>query len=273
MKHERTSAESLVCRLLTPVLLALLNACMPVPFGTSADDRLGDGARCDDDKQCKSGTCSRDSRLCTHSFCDCPGDTCTSGGEPSPDCASGWTCVYYETVLGDIGEVFNIDRDTDGGYCRPLCAAGCPDHYTCQDGKFCTVDSRWADPVPSVEWSGAVAGAQSGRGAQAEVELEQGQTVMLHASAESPLGLSLQGFAWTVTYAGRSQEQQVGSDISVTLDENTEYARAELTVSDSEYRTGLFTLTFSGCFGAGRTCGYQGSGCCDACDRASNTCL
>jgi hypothetical protein len=254
-------------------MLLWLASCVPAPFGSHADDKKADGSRCDVNDECKSGSCGKNSRLCSHSYCDCPGDTCASGGETSPDCSIGWKCVYFETVLGDIGEAFNIDRDRDGGYCRPTCAAGCPEHYVCQDGMFCSPDSHWADPIPSVTWSGAVAGAQGGRNGKAQVQLEQGQTVELNASAESPLGFPLQTFEWTVTYESRSQEQQSGRSISIMLDEKTSYARAELSVRDADYRTGLFTVTFDGCFGAGRTCGYQGSGCCSECDKTNNTCM
>ena len=28
----------------------------------------------------------------------------------------------YETILGDVGEFFGVERDRDGGYCHPLCS-------------------------------------------------------------------------------------------------------------------------------------------------------
>src|SRR5262245_33527193 len=88
--------------------LFLSAACVAAPF---SEQRKGkpDGSRCDEDEECVSGACGDYSHLCGHSFCDCPGDTCSKGGEPSPDCSAGWTCVYYETIFGDIGEVFDIE--------------------------------------------------------------------------------------------------------------------------------------------------------------------
>lgn len=269
MKHARGAGGPFVGKLLT----LLLCACVPAPFGAGDEDKKSDGTRCDIDAECKSGTCGRNSRLCTHSFCDCPGDTCTRGGEQSPDCSPGWTCVYYETVAGDIGEVFNIDRDTDGGYCRPTCAAGCPEHYTCSDGMFCSVDSSWADPVPRVEWSGGAEGSGGGRNQMTRVALERGQSVQLRASAESPLGLQVQTFEWQLMFGGRRTEMFSEPDVSFTLDEMISDVRAELAVRDPDYRTGLYTIIFEGCTGAGGVCGYEGSGCCNGCDKPNKTCL
>lgn len=270
MKQGRGSAGPAVGRVLMPWLLGLY-ACVPAPFGASDDDKLQDGARCNQDAECKSGTCSRHSRLCSHSFCDCPGDTCTNGGEPSPDCAEGWLCVYYETVLGDIGEVFNIARDTDGGYCRPTCAAGCPEHYICKDGQFCSVDSNWADPVPHVEWSGGASGSDSGRNRMIETPLERGQSVELRARAESPLGLPVETFEWTIGYGSRT-EMLSGAEVGLQLDETSSYVSAQLVVRDPDYRSALFSIVFMGCTGAGGACGYQGSGCCNGCDMGAGVC-
>jgi hypothetical protein len=190
----------------------------------------------------------------------------------SPDCSPGWKCVYYETVFGDIGEVFNIDRDSDGGYCQRPCAGGCPEHYMCRDGEWCTPDSNWPNPIPTAQWTGGSEGSLGGRDQMKVVPLEIGQSVMLSATGESPLGLPVQTFLWTITQGSRGQEMVDGPTASFTLADTGSYVRVELSVRDSEYRTSMLTVTFDGCFGAGKTCGYQGSGCCTTCDKTNNTC-
>ncbi|HET6339146.1 MAG TPA: hypothetical protein VFG30_38260 [Polyangiales bacterium] len=252
--------------------LCVASACVVAPFG---DGRSGadDGSECDVNDDCKSKVCNL-MKLCAHSQCDCPGDSCTEGGETSHDCASGWLCVYYESLLGDIGEVFGQEHDYDAGSCQAPCKAGCPEHYSCNAGGiWCSADASWADPVPSVSWSGAAEGELSGRGTTQIVPLEIGQPVTLSAEASSPLGMSVRDFKWTWSDQSGATMQVDGHSATFMLEENQMSGRADLQVSDPDMRTGQLSVQFHGCFGTGKACGWQGSGCCTTCDDKKEFCL
>jgi hypothetical protein len=60
--------------------------------------------------------------------------------------------------------------------------------------------------------------------------------------------------------------------VAVTIPEGGSFTRAELTVTDAKMRAGLLYVVFEACSGTGGQCGYQGSGCCNGCDDASNLC-
>jgi hypothetical protein len=247
----------------------LASACIVAPLD-STKTGLPDGAECERKEDCRSHACNHN-RLCAHSYCECPGKTCTDGGEASPDCSDGWLCVYYESILHGVGEFFGSDGDPNGGTCRPTCAATCPAHYIC-GGTFCEPDPDWANPVPSVSWSGDAEGTLSGAGQTTTVKLENGKMVRLSASAESPVDVAIKTYAWTVV--GDSGEPQMleGMGADVVLDSGS-YRRAELRVSDADLRSSLVTVTFQVCLGTGAKCGYQGSGCCNECDAAKQFCL
>ena len=248
-----------------------LNGCLAVPIG---DEEVGlaDGALCEEDADCRSGLCGRNNKLCGHSTCDCPGDTCDAMGEVSPDCAEGWVCSYYETIFGDVGEFFGVERDRDGGYCHPLCSAGCPEHYVCSGGHFCRPDDSWADPIATVSWSGGAQGTTSGRNGMASASLERGATVTLMASASSPIGAQIRSYTWNLV-TSHMQSAMEGTRVELSLPIDASFMRAELQVIDADSRAGTTQVSFDACTGRGGTCGYMGSGCCsDQCDRSTNTC-
>jgi hypothetical protein len=178
--------------------------------------------------------------------------------------------VYYESVFESIGEVFDVEHDMDGGYCQPLCEAGCPEHYACR-GRFCVAQSEWVNPQPTVTWSGAVEGALDGLGHR-DVEVEAGLPVTLTASATSPIDAEITAYQWTIVRGSGEREQIEATSVEVAAEAGS-YVRAELIVSDAELHNALVSVTFSACSGAGTQCGYQGSGCCVGCDDATNTCL
>ena len=252
-------------------LLLLASGCIAMPL---EDEEVGraDGALCEQDGDCRSGLCGRQSKLCGHSTCDCPGETCDEMGEASPDCAKGWVCSYYSSIIGDVGEVFGFDRDRDGGYCHPLCSAGCPEHYLCGDGHFCVPDTSWANPIATIRWSGGAEGTTSGGNGLASAEIERGAAVTLDASARSPIGAEIKSYAWTIVES-HQQLQMEGQHIELSFPMDASFMRAELTVLDADSRGAFSQVSFDGCSGSGQTCGYQGSGCCKSCDSASNTCL
>jgi len=251
--------------------LWVAGACV-APFSDEESGRP-DAARCDTAEDCRSGACNH-SKLCTHSFCDCPGDTCSAGGEVSRDCNPGWLCVYYESIGGDIGEVFGVERDLNGGSCQAPCSAGCPEHYSCGPGaKYCSMDDFWAYPVPTLRWSGAVTGELSGREKDVQVKVEYGRSVMLDAEASSPVESSIVAYEWTLTSGSQPELKVEGRSATFMLEEIDQYGRAALHVRDSDDRSGAISVGFTGCQGTGKACGYQGSGCCTGCDAAGKSCL
>lgn len=257
-----------ISRVSVALLAWLAAACIAAPLG-SEKSGLADGARCKHDEDCRSHGCNHN-LLCAHSACDCPGETCTDGGEASPDCADGWVCVYYKSVLHDVGEFFGSKGDLNGGTCQPTCAATCPEHYIC-GGQLCKADNDWPNPVPSVSWSGAVEGNLGGSGHMQTVKLEKGKQVTLTASATSPADIAITRYSWTIVTDSGQREPMEAQTVDVVLDGS--YARAELVVGDADGRTGYLQVTFEGCGGSGAQCGYQGSGCCNGCDADKKFCL
>ncbi|HMI91996.1 MAG TPA: hypothetical protein VK509_11560 [Polyangiales bacterium] len=253
-------------------LLAILGGCIAVPLD-GEEDKLRDGAECDENAECHSGSCGLRSKLCAHSMCDCPGDSCDPMGEKSPDCADGWVCAYYEFILGDAAEFFGVERDEDGGYCHPLCEGGCPEHYTCRDGHICTQDPDWADPIATVSWSGGAEGTTSGRSGMATSMLERGASVALSASATSPIDAPIRSYSWTIVESSGMRAPMEGNRIELSLPLESSFMRAELQVLDDVSRSATISVSFDGCSGTGQACGYQGSGCCRSCADATNTCL
>lgn len=252
--------------------LCVVSACVVAPFGDGPSG-AADGSECDVNDDCKSQICNL-MKLCAHSQCDCPGESCSEGGETSHDCAKGWLCVYYDSLLGDIGEFFGQEHDYDAGSCQAPCSAACPAHYTCNAGGiWCTADAYWAYPVPSVSWSGGASGKLSGRDQTTSVPLEIGKPVTLDAEASSPLGMSVNDFRWTWSNWNGETQQVEGHTATFMLEETQMSGRVDLQVSDPDSRTGLISVQFQGCFGTGKACGWQGSGCCIACDDNHELCL
>jgi hypothetical protein len=263
-------------RAFQPFVLAvcsLASGCLaPLPVGEDGDEREGrlDGAVCSADDECASKLCTH-SHLCAHSACDCPGNACDPMGEASRDCSDGWVCVYYESIFESIGEAFLVEHDMNGGNCQALCEGGCPEHYSCHDGHFCTPDPYWPNPVPSLRWSGAVSGQLEGREQMREVDVEAGRPVTLEASASSPVGAAITSYQWMlVSNSERSELSGTRAEVSA---EAGSFLRAELMVGDDESHYSPISVTFRACSGTGTACGYQGSGCCRSCESASNTCL
>lgn len=255
--------------------LAILPACL-VPFEDPFEDEgksgAADGAECDSDDDCKSGGCLMHSRLCAPSYCTCPSADCPSGGQASSDCSANAVCVYYEDIFESVGEVFNVEHDMNGGYCRPLCEKGCPEHFNCSsDGRFCEADHDWTYPTPTIEWSGPVTGTVSGNSQSQSVQVEYDRPIVLKASGSSPLDEDLV-FEWTINDS-RMETKHVGLTADIVVQSGLNSARAELHAIDDDGRSGIATVIFEGCSGTGDTCGYEGSGCCNGCDRGANTCL
>jgi hypothetical protein len=260
---------------LVVVVLGVMPACLAPGFEDPFAEDEGesgatDGAECDSDDDCRSGACLMRTRLCAPSFCNCPGDDCPAGGAPSNDCSDNAVCVYYEDIFESVGEVFMIEHDMNGGYCRPLCSKGCPEHFTCTDGTYCQADSDWAAPSATVTWSGPVTGTFSGRYQTTMVEVEYDQPITITGSGDSPLGQEVT-LSWMVS--AREQTMPEGDSVTVMVESGYNSARVELMVRDEESRNAMATVIFNGCSGAGDACGYEGSGCCNGCDRDANTCM
>jgi hypothetical protein len=256
--------------------LGVLQACLvPLedPFAEE-EGRSGaaDGAECEADDDCKSGACLNHSRLCAPSYCTCPSADCPAGGQASSDCSDNAVCVYYEDIFESVGEVFMVEHDMNGGHCRPLCEKGCPDHFTCgSDGRFCQADSSWNYPIATIGWSGQVTGTFSGRLQTHSEMVEYDKPIALMASGSSPLGKELR-FEWTINDSRMDRMSSATSE-QIVVESGQNSARAELHAIDDEGRSGIVTVIFQGCTGAGQACGYEGSGCCNGCDRDANTCM
>jgi hypothetical protein len=52
-----------------------------------------------------------------------------------------------------------------------------------------------------------------------------------------------------------------------------DYRRVELDATDDQGRVGHISVIFEACVGADGTCGFSGSGCCNGCADATNTCM
>jgi hypothetical protein len=100
------------------------------------------------------------------------------------------------------------------------------------------------------------------------VTVEEGSTITLTGSATSPTGVAITSLEWTVD--GEPVELE-SPTIETTVDDY--FRTVELTVIDERSRIAIVWVTFEACTGAGGTCGYQGSGCCNGCDNATNTCM
>jgi hypothetical protein len=236
--------------------------------GEEAEGRA-DGALCGGPEDCKSERCTT-AQLCAHSPCRCSGDACGPNGKESSACSEGWVCTDASNYFDDVREFFGGEAPKDRGYCQPTCEAGCPEHYTCSGGTFCKPNTDWANPVPTIRWTGASEGDTSDSNMK-RVELEFKGSVTLRASASSPTGASITRYHWSWSSSrasGESEEQE----LELPLDPETNYLRAQLIVSDERSRSGLTDVVFESCFGSGTTCGYEGSGCCSGCDRETDRC-
>jgi hypothetical protein len=253
---------------LLALLLASLSAsCAVLP---KEDEPLEDGSHCQDGKACRSGTCTID-ELCAPSSCNCTGDACNANGEASSDCDSKWVCVASTSIVEDIGMFFSGDHDNDG-YCQLPCSAGCPEHYAC-GGQFCEPILGWTDPVPNIAWSGAAEGTLSGKDASTTVNIERAKTVSLVASAKSPVDSAIKSFDWTLVNGDSGERiMSSGDSVDLMIDPGGSYRRAELTVTDTKLRASTMYVVFQSCGSLGEQCGYQGSGCCNSCDSATNLC-
>jgi hypothetical protein len=110
-----------------------------------------------------------------------------------------------------------------------------------------------------------------GNGQTHRVDVPYDVPVSLMGSGTSPLDQEIT-LEWTITSArGSTMTTGASAEIVVTTGYNSE--RAELHAVDEEGRSGIFTVIFAGCFSAGTACGYEGSGCCNGCDRDADTCL
>ena len=234
------------------------------------DEGKPDGARCREDEECRSGFCTSE-ELCAHSTCDCPGNTCGATGKATEPCAEHWVCMDADSIFDGVEEFFGGHPRKDKGYCQPLCQPECPEHYYCK-GTYCAPQLGWADPVPSVVWSGAASGTKEGNGMTAEVQLERAKSVRLEGSASSPTDAAITSVSWKRVSSRGEEELVQGPVLDVVLGVDDSFARAELTVTDERSRTAFLTVIFAACIGAGETCGYEGSGCCNSCDRTLNVC-
>jgi hypothetical protein len=230
-----------------------------------------DGDVCSRDDECSAGYCTSAS-ICAHSMCDCPSGSCAAGGEETSACRDGWVCVGYESIFEPVVEFFHGEPDDSDGYCIPSCADGCPEHYTC-NGELCSPDEYWAYPTPAIAWSGAASGELAGRGATTTVSVEEGSSLTLVGSATSPTATEITGLSWATNSQAGGHEMLEGAMLELTVPTGAgSYARAELTAIDAQGRAGIMSVVFQACFGAGTSCGYEGSGCCTSCDDATSTC-
>jgi hypothetical protein len=227
-----------------------------------------DGSFCAKNADCSSGVCTR-ARLCAHSGCNCPGDTCSADGEVVPECRPGWVCMDYKSLFDPVVEFFDAEPDQDDGYCQPLCAASCPEHYECR-GTQCVADEDWVKPRLSVSWSGA---AQGSTQSEQTLTLPNGSSLTLSAEATSPLGLALEPFVWTIVDGSSGARDEFnGPSVELSVEGIGSYRRAELTVSDVEAHSSSASVVLQSCRAAGTACGYDGLGCCDGCNRSENVC-
>jgi hypothetical protein len=78
---------------------------------------------------------------------------------------------------------------------------------------------------------------------------------------------------WTTVSEAGDYETHEGTSVNVVVPEGAGgYRRVELMASDAEHRSAMITVIFESCLGPGAMCGFQGSGCCDGCDDATDTC-
>ena len=236
------------------------------------DDGPNDGEYCEEDSDCTSERCTP-SNLCGHSFCTCEGDGCGPEGQDVSDCAGGWSCVDTESIFDPVVDFFGGMPRDDKGYCQPLCDAGCPEHYACDtQGIHCRPDTQWAAPIATISWEGGAMGELRGDEQSQTVEVEEGQAITLQGSAESPNGTEFSRQGWKTTFGHGERAEFDTEGIEVVVPEDS-YVRVEFSASDVNHRSANLTVIFDSCNGAGDTCGYQGSGCCNGCDLETNVCL
>lgn len=241
-------------------------------FGFIDDDGPNDGEFCEEDGDCASERCTT-ANLCGHSFCKCDGHACGPEGQRVADCADGWVCVDTESILDPVVDFFGGMPREDRGYCQPSCDTGCPEHYACDtEGRFCRPDTQWAAPVATIRWDGGAMGELRGDDESRTVEVEEGQTITLQGSAESPIGTEFSRQSWATTFGSGERAEFDTEGIEVVVPENS-YVRVEFSVSDVNHRAANLAVIFDSCNGAGETCGYEGSGCCNGCDLETNVCM
>ena len=165
-------------------------------------------------------------------------------------------------------EFFGGTPAKDQGYCHLPCTTTCPEHYYC-NGTSCVPNRDWVDPVVTVSWSGAITGTAT---YDTSVPLESGKTVHVTASATSPLDIPLEPLEWTIARSTGERVESLGGDVEFTLLDES-YVRVELIARDTEFNSVALHVVFQSCLGAGTQCGYDGSGCCNGCDRDANVCL
>lgn len=232
-----------------------------------------DGMECEVDDDCSTGACTQAS-LCSHSSCRCSGDECGPEGQAVDACREGWVCVDAKSILDPVSEFFGRMPAEDRGYCQPTCDAGCPEHYFCDaEGRFCEPDRSWADPRPTVRWSGAASGEYAGVGQSTTVQVEGGATVTLEGDATSPVDAPVTMLQWNVVSSSGEREEYAGSTLEIPVPADLSYRRVEFTARDEAFRSATVTVVFETCFGPGEVCGYEGSGCCNGCDAQGELCL
>lgn len=91
-------------------------------------------------------------------------------------------------------------------------------------------------------------------------------------TAESPIDTGIDRKTWKTTL-GTGEREEFDSDTIEVVVPDRSYVRAEFSASDANHRSANLTVIFESCNGVGEACEYQGSGCCNGCDSATNTCL
>lgn len=256
----------ILCRGLSSSLLCLLMwGCLVV--GEEEKLANNDGEVCAGDSDCSSGICTS-YHLCAHSRCNCPGSSCSPGGEVVDVCKEGWLCSDAASIFDGVEEFFGGTPAKDQGYCHLPCSTTCPEHYYC-NGTTCVPNRDWVDPVATLSWSGAITGSASH---DEKVQLEAGKTVAVTASATSPWDIPLEPFAWTIARSTGERVESTGPGVEFTLEDES-YVRVELIARDTEFNSASLHVVFESCLGQGTQCGYEGSGCCNGCNRDANVCL
>jgi len=97
--------------------------------------------------------------------------------------------------------------------------------------------------------------------------------VVLEGFAESPTETEITALTWSTVASSGERMELEGPSIEITVPTGgAAYRRVVLAATDAMGRTGMTTVIFNACFGAGTACGYEGSGCCTSCDDATSTC-
>ncbi len=244
------------------------------------EEEQTDGQVCTDDGQCSTGRCTA-AALCAHSSCGCAGEACDEGGEVTSDCRDGWVGVVHTSILEAFGDsvidFFGGEPSDNTGYCQPLCAHGCPEHYLCNEGDtFCRPDQEWADPQVTLAWEGDVAGTSmaSVDGEPDRVVVQGGSEMSISWSMDSPVGAEVQTATWTTVTGAGDYEEADEPTLEITVPDGGSYRRVELELTDTLSNYSKTTVIFEACSAAGATCsGYMGEDCCNGCDLETDTCL